>query len=63
MSSTGYFDSLKELFRAQSMANWIPIGMVLADAIASKGAYFLHKIEGERVALPWNAVHLKLFNR
>ena len=42
-------------------SNWV--GPYVIDSLASKGAYFLKTLEGEKLALPWNAVHLKFFHR
>ena len=41
--------------------NWK--GPYIIDRVATKGAYFLQTIDGERLALPWNATHLKIFYR
>lgn len=40
--------------------NWN--GPYVVDVIPSKSAYFLHTMEGEHLALPWNTIHLKFFN-
>lgn len=42
-------------------SNWK--GPYIIDEVAPKGAYFLRTVDGERLALPWNAIHLKMFYR